>query len=397
VRPPDPETSTMRCLTAVLAFVFATLVAGTGFAQGDTPKGLFLTTDYPSQTVRAGEVTTIRLKLTNAGLPPEPVALALKDVPAGWKIDILGGGQPVAAAMPGVNQDVALQLRVDVPKDAKPGSQKILISAKGPIAQSVELPLTLTVGTEAPAKLSIKSRLPSLRGTPRSAFEYTVTVGNDSGKDLTVALSAQGPANFQTTFTEGFGSNEISSIPIEAGQTKDIKVKVTPPRDVKAGDYPVLVKVASEGATAELRVTLQVSGQGRIALSTKDGRLSGEAEVGKASTYTLVLSNDGTAPIEEVEMSGTVPTNWKVEFNPKTIPSLAPGEKKDVAVVVTPADKAIAGDYVASFRANGRGESASADFRITVTTSTLWGIVGVGIIAVALLVLLGAVARFGRR
>lgn len=387
----------MRCLTALLAFLLATLVVGTSFAQNDTPKGLFLTTDYPSQTVRAGEVTTIRLKLTNAGLPPEPVALALKDVPAGWKIDILGGGQPVAAAMPGVNQDVALQLRVDVPKDAKPGSSKVLISAKGPIAQSVELPLTLTVGSEAPAKLSIKSRLPSLRGTPRSAFEYTVTVGNDSGKDLTVALSAQGPANFQTTFTEGYGSNEISSIPIEAGQTKDIKVKVTPPRDVKAGDYPVLVRVAAEGATAEQRLTLQVSGQGRLALSTKDGRLSGEAEVGKPATYTLVLANDGTAPIEEVEMSGTVPTNWKVEFNPKTIASIAPNEKKEVAVLVTPADKAIAGDYVASFRANGRGESASADFRITVTTSTLWGIVGVGIIAVALLVLLGAVARFGRR
>ena len=387
----------MRCLTALLAFLLATLAVGTSFAQGEAPKGLFLTTDYPSQTVRAGEVTTIRLKLTNAGLPPEPVALALKDVPAGWKIDILGGGQSVAAAMPGVNQDVSLQLRVDVPKDAKPGSNKILISAKGPIAQSVELPLTLTVGSEMPAKLSIKSRLPSLRGTPRSAFEYTVTIGNDSGKDLTVALSAQGPANFQTTFTEGYGSNEISSIPIEAGQTKDIKVKVTPPRDVKAGDYPVLVRVASEGATAELRVTLQISGQGRLALSTKDGRLSGEAEVGKSSTYTLVLSNDGTAPIEEVEMAGTVPTNWKVEFNPKTIPSLAPNEKKEVQVVVTPAEKAIAGDYVASFRANGRGESASADFRITVTTSTLWGIVGVGIIAVALLVLLGAVARFGRR
>ncbi len=388
----------MRCLTALLAFLLATLAVGTGFAQSaDTPKGLFLTTDYPSQTVRVGEVTTIRLKLTNAGLPPEPVALALGDVPAGWKIDILGGGQPVAAAMPGVNQDVALQLRVDVPKDAKPGSHTIKISAKGPIAQSVELPLTLTVGSEAPAKLSIKSRLPSLRGTPRSAFEYTVTVGNDSGKDLTVALSAQAPANFQTTFTEGYGSNEISSIPIEAGQTKDIKVKVTPPRDVKAGDYPVLVRVAAEGATAEQRLTLQVSGQGRLALSTKDGRLSGEAEVGKPATYTLVLANDGTAPIEEVEMSGTVPTNWKVEFNPKTIPSIAPNEKKEVAVLVTPADKAIAGDYVASFRANGRGESASADFRITVTTSTLWGIVGVGIIAVALLVLLGAVARFGRR
>jgi uncharacterized repeat protein (TIGR01451 family) len=389
----------MRRLLVLLAYIAASMVAGSALAQAadPPPRGLFLMTDYPSQTVRAGETTTIRLKLNNSGLPPEPVALALSGVPQGWKVDLLGGGLPVASAMPGVNESVSLQLRVEVPKDAPAGSQKITLSAKGPLAQAPDLVLTLTVGTEAPAKLSLKSRLPSLRGTPRSAFEYTVTVGNDSGKDLTVALSAQGPANFQTTFSEGYGSNEISSIPIEAGQTKDIKVKVTPPRDVKAGDYPVLVRVASEGATAELRLTLQVSGQGRLALGTKDGRLSGEAEVGKASTYTLVVSNDGTAPIEEVEMSGTVPANWKVEFNPKTLASVAPNEKKDVQVVVTPGDKAIAGDYVASFRANGRGESASADFRITVTTSTLWGVAGIGIIAVALLVLLGAVARFGRR
>ena len=387
----------MRSSIALLAFIASFVMAAAGFAQADAPKGLFLVTDYPAQTVRAGEITTIRLKLTNAGLPPEPVALSLAGVPAGWKVDILGGGQPVASAMPGVNQDVALQLRVDVPKDAQPGSQKIVLSAKGPLTQAPDLVLTLTVGSEAPAKLSLKSRLPSLRGTPRSAFEYTVTVGNDSGKDLTVALSAQSPANFQTTFSEGFGSNEISSIPIEAGQTKDIKVKVTPPRDVKAGDFPVLVKVASEGATAELRLTLQVTGQGKLALSTKDGRLSGEAEVGKAAAYTLVVTNDGTAPIEEVEMSGTVPANWKVEFSPKTIASVAPNEKKEVQVLVTPADKAISGDYVASFRASGRGESASADFRITVTTSTIWGIVGIGIIAIALLVLLGAVMRFGRR
>ena len=390
----------MRRLIALLAVLVLPILASQAFAQAPMSpvmQGLFLLTDYPSQTVRAGEITTIRVKMQNSGLAPEPMALSLSGVPAGWKIDILGGGQAVASAMPGQNESVALQLRVEVPKDAKPGSQQVVLSAKGARLQTTELPLTLTVGTEAPAKLSLKSRLPSLRGTPRSSFEYTVTVGNDSGKDLTVALSAQGPANFQTTFTEGFGSNEISSIPVEAGQTKDIKVKVMPPRDVKAGDYPVLVKVAAEGATAELRVTLQISGQGRLALTTKDGRLSGEAEIGKASTYTLALNNDGTAAVDEIEMAGTVPTNWKVEFNPKTIATLAPNEKKEVQVMVTPADKAIAGDYVASFRATARGESSAADFRITVTTSTLWGLVGIGIIAVALLVLLGAVARFGRR
>ncbi|MEI7872764.1 MAG: NEW3 domain-containing protein [Alphaproteobacteria bacterium] len=389
----------MRRLIVLFALLATPFLASQAVAQLQPPvtQGLFLLTDYPAQTVRAGEVTTIRVKMQNSGLAPEPMALSLSGIPAGWKIDMLGGGQPVASAMPGQNESVTLQLRVEVPKDAKPGAQQVVLSAKGTRLQSAELPLTLIVGTDAPAKLSLKSRLPSLRGTPRSSFEYTVTVGNDSGKDLTVALSAQGPANFQTTFTEGFGSNEISSIPIEAGQTKDIKVKVTPPRDVKAGDYPVLVKVAAEGATAELRVTLQVSGQGKLALSTKDGRLSGEAEIGKTSTYTLALTNDGTAAVDEIEMAGTVPTNWKVEFNPKTLATLAPGEKKDVQVLVTPADKAIAGDYVAQFRAAARGESSSADFRITVTTSTLWGMVGIGIIAVALLVLLGAVARFGRR
>jgi uncharacterized repeat protein (TIGR01451 family) len=390
----------MRRLIALLLLI-ATPAITTPALAADPPaapavKGLWLLTDYPSQTVRPGEVANVRFKLQNAGLAPEPLALSVQGTPEGWKADILGGGQPVAAAMPGINESTSLQLRVDVPKDAKPGSQTVTISAKG-ASQSISLPVTLTIASETPAKLAIKTKLPSLMGTPKSSFDFTLSVSNDSGKDLTVALSAQAPANFQTSFTEGYGTNEISSIPIEAGQSKDIKVKVTPPRDVKAGTYPVLVKVAAEGASAEQRVTLQISGQGRLSLSAKDGRLSGEATAGKTADYTLVVGNDGTAPLEEVELSGTMPSNWKVEFNPKTIPSVAPNEKKEVQVAVTPTDKTIAGDYVASFRANAKGESSNADFRITVTTATLWGIVGIGIIAVALLVLLGAVARFGRR
>lgn len=359
-------------------------------------KGLWLLTDYPSQTVRSGEITTVHFKLQNMGLPPEQLALSVSDIPPDWKITVMGSGQPVAAAMPATNESVSLELKVDVPKDAKPASHTVAIHAKG-ATQSIDLPVTLTIGDVAPAKLTIKSNLPALRGTPKSSFDYTLSVTNDSGKDLTVALSAQAPSNFQSTFTEGYGSNEISSLPISAGQSKDIKVKVTPPSQVKAGDYPVLVKVAAEGATAEQRVTLQISGQGKLSLTTRDGRLSGDATVGKSAEYTLVVGNDGTAPLEDVDMSGSVPTNWKVDFNPKKIPSIAPDEKKEVQVTVTPSDKAIAGDYVASFRAGARGDSANADFRITVTTSTLWGIVGIGIIAIALLVLLGAVARFGRR
>lgn len=391
----------MRRLFALLALIVTPICTAVQVLAADPPaplpvKGLWLLTEYPSQTVRAGEVANVRFKLQNSGLAPEQLALTVTGTPAGWKMDILGGGQPVAAAMPAVNESVSLQLRVEVPKDAKPGSQSVVLHAKGP-SQSADLPVTLTIANETPAKLTVKTKLPSLMGTPKSSFDYTLSVSNDSGKDLTVALAAQAPTGFQTSFSEAYGTNEISQIPIEAGQSKDVKIKVTPARDVKAGNYPVTVRVSAEGATAEQKVTLQISGQGKLALSTKEGRLSGEAQVGKTSDFTLVLSNDGTAPVEEIEMSGSVPTNWKVEFEPKSVASIAPNEKKEVKAMVTPSDKAIAGDYVSSFRANGRGESSSADFRITVTTSTVWGIVGIGIIAVALLVLLGAVARFGRR
>ncbi len=65
--------------------------------------------------------------------------------------------------------------------------------------------------------------------------------------------------------------------------------------------------------------------------------------------------------------------------------------------LLTPTAKAIAGDYVTTVRAAARGESASQTFRVAVTTSTLWGVIGAGLIGIALLVMVGAVARFGRR
>jgi uncharacterized membrane protein len=86
-----------------------------------------------------------------------------------------------------------------------------------------------------------------------------------------------------------------------------------------------------------------------------------------------------------------------VSFEPKEIPLLAPNGEEKVAALVTPSEKALAGDYMLSVRASGDGASESVNYRVTVVTSTMWGIVGLGVIAASLLVLLGAVGRFGRR
>src|ERR1700761_7340984 len=112
---------------AVSFAAFAALAASIAQAEDASKdvKGLFLTSDYPAVTVRPGETSSISLKLQNYNLPPERLALSVAGVPAGWTATLMGGGQPVAAAMPATNASVPLELRLDVPKNASVGTQTL--------------------------------------------------------------------------------------------------------------------------------------------------------------------------------------------------------------------------------------------------------------------------------
>ena len=224
-----------------------------------------------------------------------------------------------------------------------------------------------------------------------------MTIKNDSGKKLLVSLAADAPRNFDTSFTEAYGSQQLTAIPVDAGKTKDVKLKVSPPSSVDAGHYPVTVHVAADGAKADAKVALDITGEPKLAIAGREGLLSAHATAGSQSAVPIVVANTGTAPAENVTLSDNAPDGWKIEFNPKTIDRIEPNQKKQVQALITPANKAIAGDYVTAISASAKGETGSANFRVTVTTATVWGVAGVGIIGAALLIMVGAVARFGRR
>src|SRR5690348_2353746 len=388
----------MRSFAFAIGLLFA--LAAPAFAADTTPshpKGLWLTTDYPSVTARAGDSTTVKIKLQNYSLPPQRLALSVDGVPQGWTATILGGGAPITAAMPATDDNVQISLRLDIPSGVGTGTQTVTLRAKSPEA-NVALPIDVTVGQLLPAKLVFKAKNPSLIGTAKTAFEFQFNVANQSDRDLTVKFAARAPQGFQTAFQEAYGSQDIASIPIEAGKDKDLKVKVTPPSDAKAGNYPVAVQVQAEDTTADGQMVMQITGQPTLKLTGENGRLSTTATAGNTSPVSLTLSNDGSAPAKDISLTSSPPTDWKVSFQPDKIAQLAPGQKIDVQAQLTPSSKAIAGDYMTTFSANGTDSaSSSADIRVTVSTSTMWGIVGVVIVALALLIAVGAVARFGRR
>jgi uncharacterized membrane protein len=386
----------LRRLLAVSFLVLTTVAAG----AADKPSGvtgLFLTTRYPALTVRAGETTTIDLSLRNFNLPPQQLALSVPQVASGWKATILGGGQPVESAIVPPDSEEKLQLRLEPPSGTGPGNYQFLVEAQGS-GYTSKLPITVTIGQELPAKLKLTTNFPALRGTATTSFKFKVTVANDSGRDATINFSADAPKNFQVTFTEAYGTQQLTSIPIEAGKSKDIEAAVALPRDTPAGEYKLALHAKSEAASADLDLTITIIGQARLALAGEGGRLSGEAYAGQDSQLTVVAKNDGSEAARDVELSATAPEGWKTSFDPKELPELAAGKSQSIKVTLTPAARAIAGDYQTTIRASSAGGlSESANFRITVLTSTVWGAVGIGVIAAALLVVVFSVARFGRR
>ncbi|MGE5534168.1 MAG: NEW3 domain-containing protein, partial [Acidobacteriota bacterium] len=194
-----------RFLAVAAAVFFLSTPAFAADSGNHDVKGLYLLTDYPAVTVRPGTTSTINLRLQNYDMAPERLGLSVSGVPSGWTATLLGGGQPVAAAMPATDSSVSLDLRLDVPKDAKMGTQTLTIKAQGSNSQ-VTLPVEVTLAKELPAKLSLQSQLPELRGSSSSTFEYTLTIKNDSGKKELVSLAADAPHNFDTSFTEAYGS-----------------------------------------------------------------------------------------------------------------------------------------------------------------------------------------------
>jgi uncharacterized membrane protein len=384
----------------VLAASFVLAMAGVAVAA-DKPlgniTGIFLTTRYPALTVRAGETTTIDMSLRNYNHPPEQLALSVPEVASGWKATILGGGQPVESAIVAPDSEEKLQLRLEPPPKIGPGDYRFLVEAKSE-GSDLKLPIALMIGQELPAKLKLTTNFPSLRGTATTSFKYRVTVANDSGRDATINFSADAPKNFQVTFTEAYGSQQITSIPIEAGKSKDIEASVSLPRDTPAGDYKLALHAKSEAASADLDLGMTIVGQPRLALAGEGGRLSGEAYAGQDSQLTVMVRNDGSEAARDVEFSATAPEGWKTAFDPKQLAELPAGKSEPIKVSLTPSPRAIAGDYQTTIRANATGgQSESANFRITVLTSTLWGAVGIAIIALSLLIVVFAVARFGRR
>ena len=361
--------------------------------------GFWLTTSWPEMTIKPGETQSVSLSLRNEKLPPQRATIEVSGVPEGWAWSLKGGGREVTAAIVSPDSTERLTLELTPPEDASTDGEHAIEVRARTAAETVTLPLVVRLSEteEVATGLSLEPELPALRGTARSTFSFKIKVKNEGAEDGLFNLAANVPGGFQTRFKKGYGSEEITGLPIAAGATETVTMEVIPSRAVAAGRYEAGFEVSGEGLSGTTQLSLDVTGEPQVAIVGPQERLSGEAVAGRESSFTFTLVNTGTAPATDLELSATPPSGWTVAFEPQDVAQIAPNSTGEVNVKITPSEQAIAGDYMVSVRASNDTVSESVQFRVTVRTSTMWGAVGLGVIAVAALVLGGAVMRYGRR
>ena len=354
---------------------------------------LSVSTPYPAVTAAPGSKVSFEISIDTAS--PGRVDLEVGTVPAGWTAVLRGGGFVVDAVETTSGDPASVRLDVQVPADASGGSNRINIHASS-AGSEADLPLDITVDTEAAGDVTLTTDFPILQGASTTQFTFNLTLTNGSAEDLTYAVNAIGPEGWLTEATLT-GQAQAANAIVNAGGTSGISVKVTPPENAAADTYQIAVQATAGSQTVPLELAVKITGTYAMTLSAPGGLLSGRGSAGSATTQQFTVKNTGTVELTEVTISATPPTGWTVEFDKTTIASLQPEAEETVVATVTPSGDAIAGDYQITFRASNQQTNDSAEFRWQVETSPLWFVVGIGLIVAVGVGLWWVFQRYGRR
>jgi uncharacterized membrane protein len=387
-----------RHLVVAVALVATVALAPAAFAQTDedpsppAPTELTVTTPYPSVAVEAGDQVSFDLAV--ASPTQVEVALAAEGVPEGWTAAFRGGGFEVdsVTAGPGLAPEVSFD--VSVPPSAAEGEYDLAVTAAAG-GQTINIQLRVRISAQAGGEVTLVPNFLGLRTPAGQAVTFEVQLTNGTPADLEFELASSGPPGWDVT-AELAGEAQASTIQVEAGGSQTINVEVTPPFQAEAAQYPINLQAIAAGSQVETEMIVEVVGSYSLQLSTPDERLNAEVTVGSSNDFQLLLTNSGTAPLDEVIVGVTPPSGWEVSFDNQTV-SVAPGETVPVTATITPSEEAVAGDYVISFTATHEQAADQMEVRTTVNPSAVWGFVGIAVIALTLAGLAWVFRRFGRR
>lgn len=362
--------------------------------QVQAVENVSLFTPYTGTTARPGDTIDYEVTVINSGSAIKNMSFRFDNLPEGWEGEITAGGREIKELSVRGDREETINVEVTVPLDADMADYRFSLVATDGSSNST-LPLLITVTEQGSFETELTTDQANLQGHSDSSFDYSVTLRNRTANTQNYALSTNVGNGWNVVFS--VGSDNVTSVSLEPNESTDITVKVTPPENVEAGTYEIPIKAATSSTSAELVLEAVITGTYAVELSTPNGLLSTDIVAGKDRTIDLVVTNTGTATLTNLQITANTPTNWESEFDNSTIDKLEPNESKTIKATITASDDAIAGDYSVSFSVTAAEARDTAQFRVSVETSTLWGIVAILIILGVLGGLYYIFRKYGRR
>ncbi|HSI77564.1 MAG TPA: NEW3 domain-containing protein, partial [Lunatimonas sp.] len=333
-----------------------------------------LYTPYPEISVPPGESIDYAIEVINNTEEIKNVPVSLSGVPKGWEYSLKSGGWTIqkVSVLPGEKKNLSLKL--EVPHQVKKGTYRFQVIASG----LTTLPLTVTVSETGTFKTEFTTTQPNIEGHSSALFSYNAKLRNMTSEPQLYALSQDAPRGWNVIFKAS--GKQVSSVQVQANQTQDVAIEVTPPKKIEAGNYKIPIQAITNATSANLDLEAAIKGSYEMELTTPTGLLSTSITAGKEKRLELVVRNNGSSPITNLKMDRRAPVDWDVVFDPKEIPNLEPGESAQVFATIQASKKAIAGDYMATLEAINPEVSEKAAFRVSVKTPVVWGWLGVMLI-----------------
>lgn len=203
-----------------------------------------LTTEYAEQSGASGSAFTFSTTVQNNSSNKQSFSFSSK-APDGWKVTFKPSGQSseVSAVDVDAHGSQVMSVSVTPPTDVAAGDYKIPVSAiSGSETLDTELKVTITGKYEL--KVQTPNQVLSFNAVSNKKTAVTVDVVNNGNIDLqSINLSAEAPTDWNVEFSE----STIDAL--QAGQTKEVTMYVTPSKDALSGDYVFNVTAKSTDAT----------------------------------------------------------------------------------------------------------------------------------------------------
>ena len=368
-------------------------VMALGISHADdskTPKGVTLFTPYTQISVPPGESINYSIDVINGNEDVEVLNVSVAGIPRGWNYELKSGGWIIGkiSVLPG--EKITLSLKVDVPVQVNRGTYQFRLSAGSHV-----LPLTVIVSEQGTYKTEFTAEQSNMEGQASATFNYNANLRNRTAEEQLYALTANAPRGWTVSFRAN--GRQVTSVEVAPNATTTVSIEAKPPASIGTGTFKIPVRAFTASTSGELEFEAVITGSYTMEFSTPTGLLSSSITAGSTKKIELEVRNTGSSELRGIELASSKPADWEVVFDPDKIESLIAGSSTTVTALVKASGKAIPGDYMVKMTARTPEISSTADFRMSVKTSMLWGWIGILIIAAVLGGVYYLFRKYGRR